>query len=105
MKTEYDVSEFGTHNNTDKFALLAGGRYQLFESLELANEMLNRIIPDEDVEASDFGAFQLLPPNSGDGENITNAKETDLLAYAKNKEEASHLRVYGKIVSKWLRVK
>lgn len=103
-----EVEMFDTHNNTLSFALLVSGRYQLFHTLADAEAMLERIIPGGDVENSPFGSFELLTPGTGKGRGhklSDYTMQTDLLAYAKNEEEALQLRVYGKLVPQWLHIK
>jgi hypothetical protein len=56
------VAMFATENDTAQWAVLVSGYFQLVGTEEEADELLDKLVPNGDIESSPFGSCQILPP-------------------------------------------
>lgn len=97
------VEMFVTVNDTNKWAVIVDGYYQLFDSQAQAEAIYGKLVPDG-IESSNFGSIQLLPPHYapaaanpkrplGKLDQISLHEPTDLLAYAEKMERELQERI------------
>lgn len=76
------VQIFATKNDTGKTAVILDGYFQLFDMPDYAEVIYQEACKGEDsIENTPFGAIELLPPMTGEGDNLSEYTQTDLFYY------------------------
>jgi hypothetical protein len=101
-KMNNQVEMFMTANDTAKWAVIVDGYFQLFDRKAEAEAMYDKLVPD-DIESSNFGSIQLLPPHYAPSfaapkyarklDQISLHEQTNLTAYAAEKERELQARI------------
>lgn len=82
-----EVQIFGTNNDTDKWAVIADNRFQLFDTELDADAVFDQLV-DGDIDNSCFGAVEVVEPQHHSDElaftgavrgNLSNCTQVDLL--------------------------
>lgn len=108
------IHNFGTDNDTDKWVVSVDGRFELVDTREEAEALLDELMGDEDIGSSNFGCTEIMPPhrkteyiNGWKPKNfvrryISNYKPTDLKIYKQEQErDAKERMALSKIKLEW----
>lgn len=93
------VRSYAAVNDTDQWAVLVDGYFQLFQSQREASDVHHKICR-VGVEYTIFDSCGLMPPHSGPAldqgslgnDRLSQFEQTDLLAYAARREQEERKR-------------